>query len=159
MPTGYAKGFAQLATAPAKTILHVPLDQTQWKTDTLDISSFTGQKLLVRFISVSRFGNALYLDNIRTDRIVGVDNTMASKRLNLYPNPAETAIYIQRPESITTDAGFKIYSMDGRIVRVGTLSASLNEEFELEIGDLPAGIFTVLLADKDQIWHSRFSKK
>jgi len=159
-PVGYAKDYAALATAPTRTTTFIPSGETQWKSDTVDLSAYQGDKILVRFVSVSRFGNVLYLDNIKVGGIlVSVNKLVAEKQLHIFPNPAETKISIQVPEGISRAASFKIVGMDGRTVRDNSSVKPVDGQHNIDISKLPSGFYNVLLIDRDRVWQSRFSRK
>ncbi len=62
----YTKGGAGLATNGGTNITaakFVPTN-TQWRTDSLNLSSYIGQNILISFRNHGHFGQALYIDNI-----------------------------------------------------------------------------------------------
>ena len=158
--TGYAKGFAELATAPAKTTLFAPTDGNQWKSDTLDLSAFVGNRIQIRFVSVSRFGNALYIDNVKVNGVLVSLNSLVSKgTITLFPDPAESILQIETPETISNNAEFKIYSMEGRILKKGKMEHDQKQENGINIMSLPAGLYRFTLIDGTKFWQSGFVKK
>ncbi|MDQ3191194.1 MAG: PKD domain-containing protein, partial [Bacteroidota bacterium] len=60
----FAKGRANLATAPDQTTAFVPT-ATQWRAETINLNTYIGQSSVqVRFEGKSGWGNHLYLDDI-----------------------------------------------------------------------------------------------
>lgn len=59
----YHKAGQTLATAPATGNQFTPTS-TQWRTETVNLSQFLGDNVLVRFEGVSGYGNNLYIDNV-----------------------------------------------------------------------------------------------
>jgi hypothetical protein len=53
-----------LATVPDQTGYFYPDNGSDWRPESIDLSPFSGQKIVVRFASVNGYGNSLYLDNI-----------------------------------------------------------------------------------------------
>jgi hypothetical protein len=157
--TGYAKGFAELSTVGSRTTLFVPANDTEWKSDTIDLSPFSGSKLQVRFVNVSRFGNVLYIDNIRTTGIVSTQNLAETKPFNIYPNPSETKISIELPEFIDANASYKITGMDGRNIETSTISRTGENSADLDVSHFPSGIYSIRITSNGKIWQSRFSRK
>ncbi len=157
--TGYAKGFAELSTVGSRTTLFVPANDTEWKSDTIDLSPFSGSKLQVRFVNVSRFGNVLYIDNIRTTGIVSTQNLAETKPFNIYPNPSETKISIELPEFIDANASYKITGMDGRNIETSNISRTGENSADLDVSHFPSGIYSIRITSNGKIWQSRFSRK
>ena len=61
----YERGGATLATAPATTSLFIPT-ATQWRTETISLGAFAGEKSLrLALLNRSFWGNNLFIDNIR----------------------------------------------------------------------------------------------
>jgi hypothetical protein len=159
-PVGYAKGYAELATAPTRSTSFTPSGETQWKADTVDISAYQGDKILIRFVSVSRFGNVLYVDNIKVGGItVSNNNLQSEKQLAIFPNPSESKISIQIPDGVSNEAAFKILGVDGRVLREKVPVKPVNGQQNIDISGLPSGIYNLIVTDKDRVWQSRFSRK
>lgn len=59
----YHKAGEELSTAPASGSAFTPT-AAQWRTETVDMSAFAGQGVLVKFTGVSSYGNNLYVDNV-----------------------------------------------------------------------------------------------
>ena len=55
---------AQLATAPASLSAWSPTNCSQWQLNDLDLGSYDGQTVLVRFSGINGYGNNLYFDNV-----------------------------------------------------------------------------------------------
>lgn len=60
----YAKSGAALATAPNYTSAIFVPTATQWRKDTVWLTSFVGGTVLVKFENIGYYGQAIYLDNI-----------------------------------------------------------------------------------------------
>jgi PKD repeat protein/photosystem II stability/assembly factor-like uncharacterized protein len=62
---GYLKGGSDLATVPDNTSTFIPTSDTDWREETVDLSSFIGsENVIVRFMNIGGWGNMLYVDNI-----------------------------------------------------------------------------------------------
>jgi hypothetical protein len=60
-----AQSGAALANAPDNTAIYSPASCAQWRANTIDISAYNGQTVLVRFVGINGYGNTLYMDNVR----------------------------------------------------------------------------------------------
>ncbi len=54
----------ELPTAPDVAAPHTPAGADQWRTETLDLSAYDGQEIVLKFVTENGNGNTLYLDNI-----------------------------------------------------------------------------------------------
>jgi len=61
--TVYTKTGAALATAPTTTNYFVPT-AAQWRTDSIDLSAYTGGGLWVSLENIGRYGQPVYVDNV-----------------------------------------------------------------------------------------------
>ncbi|GEM_PF-495192 len=62
--TVYLKTGSTLATAPDNINNFVPANCSQWRTETVDLSPYAGNPVLVRFVALNGYGNNLYIDNV-----------------------------------------------------------------------------------------------
>jgi PKD repeat protein len=68
----YYKKGADLATNGSDNNSFNPAVLADWDEDTVDLSAYVGQNIIVKFEVTSRYGNNLYIDDIN------IDNTVAS---------------------------------------------------------------------------------
>ncbi len=54
-----------LATGSALTSRLIPSAASDWQTRTIDLDAYRGQKVRLRFVTKNRYGNALWIDNVR----------------------------------------------------------------------------------------------
>lgn len=62
--TIWEKFDPELSSIPDQTTVYVPGSASDWRHESVDLSAFSGQKLIIRFSSLNDYGNNLYLDNI-----------------------------------------------------------------------------------------------
>lgn len=67
--TVWGKKHPELATDEYSEESFVPTSAGQWRTEQLSLAKYTGQKVIIRFVSVNDFGNNLYLDNIGITKV------------------------------------------------------------------------------------------
>ena len=60
----YVKGSVALATIPGTGAYTSP-SASDWRTDTINLQSFTGSSFIVMFRNIGHFGNDIFIDNIR----------------------------------------------------------------------------------------------
>lgn len=85
-PAGYAKGGANLSTAPYSSDAFIP-DANQWRTEKLILKDFCAKNLnniMIGFEAVNFFGNNLYIDSIN---IVGYNSFNSNAILKTIKEP------------------------------------------------------------------------
>lgn len=61
----YSKSGPNLATAPSQSTPFVPNGESQWATDAVSLSAYSGKNIRLIFESTNANGNNLYVDNIQ----------------------------------------------------------------------------------------------
>lgn len=134
----YDKSGAALATAGATDASFSPTLATHWRTETLDLSPYIGQRVQLAFVGLNDYGNNLYLDNIRAF-------TQDFANLSLLavnaPYPVNCAHDVT-PKLVVRNAGSAVSSFDVRYTvngqeNIHSVNAQLNTGAELEL-HLPA---------------------
>jgi hypothetical protein len=119
-------------------------------TNTVDLSSYAGQDIMIGFVHDSNDDNGLYIDNLEITGDgtygVGMANNQAEKfNLVVFPNPAfdnaRVSFNLENAEQVVVN----VYDITGKVVSTsneGTLAAGAHN-IDLNVSDLPAGIYNV----------------
>ncbi|MFK7904619.1 MAG: M43 family zinc metalloprotease [Chitinophagales bacterium] len=95
----YDKSGTTLASAPDHTSAFVPDACDEWRTETIDLSAYTGSVIGVNFVNVSGYGNLLYLDNINiTGTTCTPSNWYADTDSDTYGDTASSLSECDQPE-------------------------------------------------------------
>ena len=122
--TVYGKGQAQLATVAAQQNYFTPKQAADWRQETVDLSAYAGQAVLLRFVARSSNGNNLYLDNVQVNaQVLATANSQVASQVQTWPNP------VHQGESFTLAlpaqrgaAALKLVDAVGRVVWQQTLT-------------------------------------
>lgn len=125
-----------LATKSAQSHWFIPTT-SQWKTDTIDITSFIGNTSQQLYIdNIGNYGNVIYLDNIKieefTPDVTGLNSPKIDESTLIYPNPFED--YIMLPQSVTS---IDILNANGVFVKHVNTSVSPS----IDLSDLAKGYY------------------
>ncbi|TNE28692.1 MAG: PKD domain-containing protein [Bacteroidetes bacterium] len=63
--TGYDYTGSDLRTTATTSSNYIPTSAAAWRQDTVDLTSYAGQSVKIRFVNITDGGNNLYLDNIQ----------------------------------------------------------------------------------------------
>lgn len=101
----FDKHDPELATTPYVSSYFLPTAASQWQRNSLDLSAFSGQKIVLRFVSENGYGNNTYLDNVQTGTYAPPTPPVAS-----FLNPLDSACrqdpVVFQAEEITPDASY-----------------------------------------------------
>jgi len=150
--TLYLKGGSELATAPNNSNnMFVPLN-SEWRTDSVDLSAYTGNSnVLIAFVNHGRWGQAVYLDNININSNVGVTENKLNGNITIFPNPVGNGenIIISGDE---TDV-FSVALMDASGKIVLRTTAKSGQPFS--IGQTAEGVYTIRVESENKLQYSR----
>jgi hypothetical protein len=115
----------------------------------LDISQWAGlNDVRVAFESVHRRGNSLYLDNIYVTDLVGSNMQIKPVAgISVFPNPGKSVFSIFS-ETMLTGTELSLYNVHGK--KVLTRNAGDGQQFTLQTGELPAGIYLLSITSREK---------
>ena len=144
----YSKSGSNLATGNAQTTAFTP-NSNQWRKESILINGFNFSNLLIKLVTLSDFGNNLYIDNLNLKEAnpAGFKSTLSKGiMLSINPNPAKDLLKLQINSQISQIAKVRLLNTIGQTVFL--------EEIPIEIGDsnqeikllgLPSGIYTLIM--------------
>ncbi|MEY4886953.1 MAG: hypothetical protein RL767_424 [Bacteroidota bacterium] len=153
----FDKSGTALATAANSTSRFFP-QPTQWYPNTISLSQFAGQELIVKFECNSAYGNNLWLDNFWINTAALGEDEIQSVQAKLYPNPARDAVKVSLQVSEAGDALVEVINLNGQTVIVQTASVEAGmQSIDLNVADLANGVYTVKIALNDRVETLRFT--
>ncbi|MBC7778373.1 MAG: serine hydrolase [Phycisphaerae bacterium] len=135
--TLFYSGGVALRTAPEMTAPFYPKPD-EWKPKKLALNS-TGSEVLLRFRSLNRYGNNLFVDDIQVldDASVAVSQITAPSNFEVFPNPAASILSI---EGLPDVVEFKITNASGATVLRGITDS---DKTSVDISQLPTGFYVL----------------
>lgn len=153
----FDKSGTALATAPNATSRFFP-QPTQWYPNTISLSQFAGQELIVKFECNSAYGNNLWLDNFWINTAALGEEEIQAAQAKLYPNPARDAVKVSLQVSEAGEALVEVISLNGQTVIAQTASVEAGmQSIDLNVADLANGVYTVKIALNDRVETLRFT--
>ncbi|MES2837041.1 MAG: T9SS type A sorting domain-containing protein [Bacteroidota bacterium] len=151
--TIYRTGYTDLATANSTSNFYIP-QADEWKTISLNLDEYAYvSNVQLLFENKSGWGNAIYLDNVRIDAVIGIDDNDLENDLQLYPNPASDIVIIKTKEKIesvkiTNQLGQTVYSSNFTNSKTIDVSALKNGIYFVEVVQRKKSITKKLLITK-----------
>ena len=153
----FDKSGTALATAPNATSRFFP-QPTQWYPNTISLSQFAGQELIVKFECNSAYGNNLWLDNFWINTAALGEEEIQAAQAKLYPNPARDAVKVSLQVSEAGEALVEVINLNGQTVIAQTASVEAGmQSIDLHVADLANGVYTVKIALNDRVETLRFT--
>ena len=149
--TVYTKQGADLATG-ANTSSNYVATASDYRTESVDLSAFAyADKVLLKFVFTSNYGNNIWLDNINIGNdVVAVEN-FENSALSVYPNPAKDVLSVTYDKNIER---VEIYDVYGRLVKTFTAVGNT-----INISDLSAGVYMINFTTEDGVCVKKIVKE
>ena len=148
MPTGYFKEGLTLGTVGGynTTTDWEPTDATEWRNDSVDLSAYAGQQVILRFANINGYGNSLYIDNINIANLpVGVNEVTNNTAVTIYPNPTKEIFNIYCKDESNEDVTVIVLDALGQVVKTMRNNFTVNNNLEMRLSGVATGIYTVEL--------------
>lgn len=163
--TRYTKAAASLSTVNAGTALFTPVNETEWRTETVNINNIAGKEgVLFKFeLTAAGGGNNLFIDDINIDgQKVGLEE-MASNgaKLNVFPNPITSQSQIMFSGVQSGKATLSVFDITGRQMALKTIATQANIANTYMLSDvvgnteLPVGIYNIRLQQGNAVLNKR----
>ncbi len=121
-----------------------PESQSDWRIESIDLSSYVDQNVKFKFTSINGYGNNTFIDNLSiSNAILNIDVFTITDTISIYPNPFSKELYIKSDAILEH---IYIYNITGKLVYeekiIGTSNYELNSSF------LANGIYFIDVHDK-----------
>ncbi len=94
--------------------------------------------------------------------IAGIANgTIASGKLEVYPNPAESFVNVVMPENFGGNGSLMLADMTGRVLKtVNAVNQNANGGvYSLDVDQLPSGVYSIIITNGTSVFSSQLIKK
>lgn len=156
----FNKAGSQLQTAPEVNNGEAggyfkPSSADHWRTETIDLSAYEGQEVLIRYYVTSAWGDQLYLDNIQMRSTTDIVELSGAESISVYPNPAHDVINLSLDIDTPADVSFKLINVLGNVVANKFVGANMNGKIDhtIDASNLATGsyILYIQLDDREVI--------
>ncbi|AMR28133.1 hypothetical protein A0257_14245 [Hymenobacter psoromatis] len=140
-------------TLPRASTIFTPSSPSQWRQENVDLSAYAGQQVYLRFVAYNRYGNNLYLSNVRIDNntLLATRAQVDSPLLQAYPSPVAggQGLTLSLP-SVAGAASVRLIDAIGRTTWQATVALSSGAATNRTLSaPLAAGLYTVLCETAD----------
>ena len=149
----FLKGGQDLATAPSnQSNTYVPV-ANEWAADSVDLSAFSGQNnLMVRFVNIGHWGQAMYIDNINLGLNVSLAEHKEETKAGIFPNPVLSGSDLTLIGEKGVEYDLKILSSEGKSIK--QLRARTGDK--ISTSGMPEGNYLVWFYGKNKISAVKF---
>lgn len=155
----YNKAADELNTRDTVALDFIPQFAWDWRRDSVSIMQFNGEDVLIKFQTVNRRGNNIYIDNIKVftgnsepSAIVETENN-----INVYPNPSQDVLYIESGFEFKSDSKLMIYNSLGQDIPL--YYSVIKDRIELNTEPLLSGVYFISFTDDSRTVRIRFIRQ
>lgn len=154
----YEKAGDALKTAPPTTSPFTPLNESQWRRELLDLSTFIGaERVQIAFVGINDWGNNIYLDNVTffTEETNDVSLVrLAAPSVVTCGDEVAPRVLIQNAGSVTLNEVTIAYSLNDMPQQSFTLTDlnipfGVEQEIDLPPLDFQDGVNTLVVSLQD----------
>ena len=129
-----------LITVPSNNNDWYPEDCSDWSTDnSIDLNSYLGQNVALRFVGINGWGNNFFMDNINVmGQLSGISDVESS--LSIYPNPNKGTFAVSHS---LNNPRLIVHSAEGRVI-MDKIITSKKELIQL---DVQSGVYLLHISD------------
>ncbi len=148
--TVYFKNGQSLATGPNSWDDWEPTSPNHWRNDTIDLTSYIGSEVSLRFINICGYGNNMYIDNINMEAYstAGLDESTVLQ-LTMVPNPASGETTLFFGQELTEGAHVELVSMDGKRVQSQSVPSGATSS-SIDLKGLTSAVYFVHVTTNGQ---------
>ncbi|MDG1841737.1 MAG: C25 family cysteine peptidase [Crocinitomicaceae bacterium] len=142
----YIKGGVDLVTANISGAF-TPSNSNEWRQEVLDLSSYLGNEIKIKFEGISDYGNNLYLDDINVyyNSAASVLENAESLSVEAIPNPSNGLVHLIVNNSSDTPMHYQLTDIKGK--KLIDNHPIISDKTEIDLSLFPAGIYFITVAD------------
>lgn len=140
----YFKDGLTLATVPYTTGTWSPSSASDWRQESIDLGSYIGNDILLRFINVNDYSNSTFIDNIALNSTLSNRDNVLSNAVRLFPNPATNIAYLTIDQELQQDVDIQIMNNLGQIIQ-SISKVDAGENISIDIAGYSTGLYFVNL--------------
>ncbi|RYZ55476.1 MAG: T9SS type A sorting domain-containing protein, partial [Chitinophagaceae bacterium] len=146
----YKKWGAELQTGNGpRANEFFPLGTTDWRKETIDLSSFVGQNpVIVFFRATNNNENNIFLDNIQVDTQV-LPAKLKESGVLVYPAPFTTSFTVWHYQTPTTLQSIRVFNMAGQTVWLKQFTGNADRQEVVNLAPGASGMYLVEVTYND----------
>jgi hypothetical protein len=155
----YFKNGLNLSTVPGYQQANwIPVSTNDWRTETIDLTPYLNNDILVRFSNINGYGNSTFIDNINMikNETLSVSENPLKNAVQIYPNPTQGLVNIALSTDYDNQYMLKVNNVIGQVVwESSSTDFNSNASESIDISKFNSGIYFVTV----QVGDAKIVKK
>lgn len=155
----YYKAADELGTNDTVQLNFVPEFEWDWRKDSISLTQYAGQDVLLRFETTNRKGNNIYIDNVKIYEGNSEPNSIVELKneVSIFPNPTSSLLHVAWSNKISEVKKLRVRDIRGKEILLPT-EHSL-ERISISTDKLNSGLYLLEIKSKEGIIVKRFIKQ
>lgn len=141
----YFKEGLDLSTLATYTTANTwsPGSAADWRTETIDLTPYSGEVVMINFVNINGFGNSTHIDNINltAETLAVSDNQFGT--ISMYPNPTSNTIFFELSQVQAATVDLELVNSLGQ--RLQQLTADTANRVSMDVSGYASGIYFVTI--------------
>ena len=140
----YYKDGMDLSTVTGfQTSNWTPNSAADWRTETVDLSSYLGENVQFHFVNINGYGNSTFIDNINVTGVLGISKEDLGN-ITMYPNPASSEVFVNLKNVGQGDISITLFnSLGQRLQVISEAEMAGKTQGVLNVSNYATGIYFV----------------
>jgi len=141
----YFKEGLDLSTLPGYNTTNTwsPTSVDDWRIETIDLSPYNGEVVMINFVNINGFGNSTHIDNINlSSETLSVDGNDLGA-ISMYPNPATNEVFFELSSVQGASVDLELVNSLGQ--RLQQMSAGTSNRVSMDVSGYATGIYFVTI--------------
>ncbi len=128
-----------------------PTEADHWRTESIDISNYAGESIVIKFVNLCKSGNSTFIDNIYIDSLLSNNDFSFEDEISLAPNPANETVTIDFGTMASEGVSITLYnSLGQKIDTYTTAMVAGSNSAQLDVSNLANGLYFVFISNGNQ---------
>lgn len=161
VPSGYYKESPALSTVPSSTACFTPTTGSDWRRDSVDLSGFAGNSIILKFVNIGNYGNLVFIDNVNVQENYLLSSGVIEvvPQIAVYPNPSAGIFNLDMKNIPGTVIHAKVFDVSGRLAGEKQLKNSSRVQAVIDLSNQPPGIYYLEISNEHKVYHLLLTKR
>jgi hypothetical protein len=147
----YFKDGLDLATVPYISAAWAPSSQNDWRNESIDLTPYVGENILLRFVNINDWSNSTFVDNIELQSTLSVGENDLDRAISMYPNPASSNVDVIINTTVGNTYEIELLNSIGQtITKIDETRFNARAQQKLDVSRYGTGLYFVKIKVGDQ---------
>jgi hypothetical protein len=154
----YKKWGSSLITHPGRLTSSFIPTASEWRKDSVNLTSYIGDSILLAFVNTTENENNIYLDDINLYNVT-INNNLKAKGFMISPNPTSGVVSVQFYPNPPYIKSITIFNSHGHRVAMKVINGAGSSTYNFNLGQFASGVYFLQVALGDRVITNKLIKQ